>query len=544
MKHTLLRKMLLYFSAIILLFSLIIGLAFACLFARHSQDVHQEEMQKRAIALAAAIPAMEEAAALLQAESIGPDTQPAQPGRGGPGMGHARHHGRMMQQGWCRRQYTLAPHEAGSNSEADQRLASFFRQLNELGEGEVWLVGAGSHIIRSYGAENEETITELPPAAEALITDVLSGQPARSQAFSPLLGVPAITAAAPIYHDGRISGAILLHHSLQNMETSIWQGLRLLALSLLLALLLTGTLAWGLARHFSSPLLKMQQTARAFASGDLTARTGIRQQDEIGQLAADLDALGTELLQARTERQELQKQRQEFLAAISHELRTPLTILRGTLELLWQDLSMTSEAKARCQSQASSSLKTLERLVGDLLELTRLQNPGFILQKAPLDITEAFRDAVRQMQVIARDKHITIQTDFSQPLPMDGDYGRLRQLLIILLDNAIKFSPEASAITVRQQVSETGWQISVIDQGCGIAPEELPHIFAKFHSTRSNNQQGTGLGLAIAQEIAQRHGLQLTCKSQPAQGSTFTIHGRKSSGLPAFSAMQNRDILV
>jgi len=526
MKHTLLRRMLLYFSTVLLLFSLLIGSVFAFLFARHSQKVHQEEMRERALALAAAIPAMGEAENLLQTE--GNDTDRAPAANAGPPagrmMGHGHHHKGMGQQGWCRRQYHPDTTIENNTGNHNRQLATFFRQLNALGEGEVWLVEAGSQIIRSYGATSADTITELPPEAEELITQALHGETPHSQAFSPLLETPAITVAAPIYQQGRISGAVLLHHPLKNMETSIWQGLRLLAFALLLALLFTTVLAWVLARRFNQPLLRMQQTARAFANGDLMARTGINQQDEIGQLATDLDALGAELLQARTERQELQQQRQEFLAAISHELRTPLTVLRGTLELLWQDITMSHEAKKRCQDQAFSSLQTLERLVGDLLELTRLQNPGFALQMEQLDATEAFRDAVRQMQLIAQSRNINIRTDFSQPLLLNGDYGRLRQLLIILLDNAIKFSPENATIEITQQKSNEHWQIHVTDHGCGIAPEELPHIFDKFHSIKTtNNKQGTGLGLAIAKEIAQRHHLHLTCHSHPGQGSTFTI---------------------
>lgn len=524
MKHTLLRRMLLYFSTVLLLFSLIIGSVFAFLFARHSQNVHQEEMQERALALAAAIPAMGEAENLLQAESTEaalPASAP-NPSRSMMGRRHGHHNTPMPRQEWCRRQYN--PDNQRAPSETDSRLASFFQQLNELGEGEVWLIAAGSHIIRSYGPSNQDDITSLPPDAEALIAGALQGEAAHSEAFSSLLGTPAVTVAAPIYHEGQVSGAVLLHHPLKNMEASIWQGLRLLALALLLALLLSGALAFVLAKRFSRPLLKMQQTARAFACGDLTARTGICQQDEIGQLATDLDALGDELEQARQERQELQKQRQEFLAAISHELRTPLTVLRGTLELLWQDVIPTAEQKKHCQTQALNSLQTLERLVGDLLELTRLQNPGFSLQMEAMDATEAFRDAIRQMQIVAQRKNITLQADFHQPLPLKGDYGRLRQLLIILLDNAIKFSPTGSTIEIRQHPNETGWPIHVTDHGCGISAEDLPHIFDKFHSTKTiQNKQGTGLGLAIAKEIAHRHTLHLTCQSSPDQGSTFTI---------------------
>ena len=497
------QRMLLYFSAVLVLFSLLMGIAFTVLFARHSQVIHQEEMQKRAVALAAAIPAMREAGEWLQANDNMAENMMQH------GRGHGRH-GMMNNGGWCRRQIS------GDSS--------FFHQLNELGDGDVWLVAADSQMICSYGSQNGDTMTELPREAEDLIAAAMRGERVQSQAFSSLLGTPALTTAAPIYFDGRIKGVVLLHHSLTNMEQNLWQGLRTLGLSLLLALVLTGIIAFVLTRRFLRPLLQMQKTARAYAAGDFTARTGIVQQDELGLLAADIDALGAELEQARHERQALQQQRQEFLAEISHELRTPLTILRGTLEVLWQGMVKTPEQTASCQQQAMSSLAGMEVLVRDLLELTRLQNPGFKLTEEQLDVTEAFREAVQQAQVLADRKGIELRAEFTEPLVVTGDYGRCRQLLLILLDNAVKFSPAGETVTVSQLRQGKGWKFVVADHGCGIAPAEIEHIFTKFHRSHDgNNKQGTGLGLAIAWEIAQRHGWQLSCVSQLGKGSKFII---------------------
>ena len=503
MKMSLWKRMLLYFSAVLVLFSLLMGTVFTLLFARHSQEVHQEEMQKRAVALAAAIPSMSEANGWLQADGYRAE------GMLRHGRGHG-HQGMMQNGGWCRRQYS-----------EDK---SFFRQLNELGDGEVWLVSADSRMIRSYGTQSGDTMTELPKEAEELIDAALRGEAVHSQAFSALLGTPSITVAAPVYTDGGIKGVVLLHHSLKNMEKILWQGLQTLGISLLLALALTVGIAFALTRRFLRPLLQMQKTARAYAGGDYTARTGIVQQDEIGLLAKDIDALGAELEQARCERQDLQRQRQEFLAAISHELRTPLTIMRGTLEILWQDMAKTPEQEERCRQQALTSLSAMEALVRDLLELTRLQNPGFKLIMEPMDVTEAFREAVQQAQVLADRKDIRIKADFTEPLPLTGDYGRCRQLLLILLDNAVKFSPAGELVTVSQRRKDSGWELVVEDNGCGIAPADLPHIFTKFHrSHNEDNKQGTGLGLAIAREIAQRHGWRLACESQLGKGSRFII---------------------
>jgi signal transduction histidine kinase len=105
-----------------------------------------------------------------------------------------------------------------------------------------------------------------------------------------------------------------------------------------------------------------------------------------------------------------------------------------------------------------------------------------------------------------------------------GDYGRCRQLLLILLDNAVKFSPVGETVTVSQLRQGKGWKFVVADHGCGIAPDKIKHIFTKFHRSHDeNNKQGTGLGLAIAWEIAQRHGWQLSCVSQLGKGSKFII---------------------
>ncbi|MBQ5419354.1 MAG: hypothetical protein IIU24_04480, partial [Selenomonas sp.] len=135
------QRMLLYFSAVLVLFSLLMGIAFTVLFARHSQVIHQEEMQKRAVALAAAIPAMREANEWLQANDNMKENMMQH------GHGHGRY-GMMNNGGWCRRQIS------GDSS--------FFHQLNELGDGDVWLVAADSQMICSYGSQNGDTMTELP----------------------------------------------------------------------------------------------------------------------------------------------------------------------------------------------------------------------------------------------------------------------------------------------------------------------------------------------------------------------------------------------
>ena len=531
-KKRLTKRLILYFSVTLILFALIMGGVFSWLFTHYNQHVHEEETMQRAMTLAAAIPAMKDSRQFLEAAEAESAADSDEGMR--PMMRHG-HHGRMVHQearengavkremDWCRQQYSV--HDSVGR-ESSQQAGEFLLQLDSLAQGKVWLVAEKSHTILAYGENTGEERGQLPSPVNDVLQQVLAGQTAVSHDFGALLDVPAVTVGAPIKDENdRVIGAVLIHRPLEDLQNTINGGLRLLALSVMLALILAGILAVLLTRRFIRPLYRMQHVSQAFAQGNYDERTGICQQDEIGMLAADIDVLGGKLAQAEQERAELSRQRQEFLAAVSHELRTPLTVLRGTVELLFSGLVTEKAERKKYLNQVMNNLSALERLVGDLLELTRLWNTGFSVGKEPLNLCDAFEDAVEQMRTAAAQKNLQLRVDFDGPLPIQGDYGRLRQLMLILLDNAVKFSDDGGAILIQGRHHGEKWQVVVEDHGCGISPAELPHIFDRFRTNRNRNEQGTGLGLAIAREIAGRHEMEITCESEVAQGTRFILSG-------------------
>ena len=553
--HRLTRRLALHSFATLLAFALLIGAVFAFLFTRYHEEMHRQELQQRAETIAAALPAMDGAGMLLASPDV-PMEENAAPvawqhsRKHGCGMMRWSMHGKGMSETgdgesvprrnphgmtaheWCRRSYS----NENLNAANDARIAAFLHQLNELAQGEVWVVSADSREISSFRERSEDTerdknaandgmsIGSLPEGADTVLQEVLAGGTAVSDAFTPILGTASVTAGAPVLDaDGKVRGAVLLHRPLRELRHAELRGLSMLGASLLLGLVLAGMLATLLARHFIRPLYRMKDTAQAFATGDFSGRTGVRQPDEIGMLAESIDTLGERLGAAERERETIQQQRQDFLSAVSHELRTPLTVLRGTWELLQSGIVTDAAKRQGYEQQMMGSISALERLVDDLLELTRLRNPGFQIEKQFLDIAEVCRDAARAARALAEQKGIVLDTDIADSLPFEGDFGRLRQLLLILLDNAIKFSPEGSMVTLRAHPHGAGWQVVVEDRGCGIAPEELPHIFERFRTKREGNEGGTGLGLAIAQEIASRHSATLRCESNPGAGTRFYL---------------------
>ncbi len=173
----------------------------------------------------------------------------------------------------------------------------------------------------------------------------------------------------------------------------------------------------------------------------------------------------------------------------------------------------------------TSNVIGLQRLVQDLFELSRLQNADFKLETADLNLTDALQDAVQAARQIGASKEIEIMLPTaSKPILIHGDYGRLRQMFLMILDNAIKFSPHGAVIHVTFRTEAGHWHISIRDHGCGIPADELSHIFERFHSKREpRNRDGTGLGLPIAHAIAHRHGLYIRCESTVGEGTCFGI---------------------
>ena len=159
-----------------------------------------------------------------------------------------------------------------------------------------------------------------------------------------------------------------------------------------------------------------------------------------------------------------------------------------------------------------------------MLELSRLQNAQFHIEMEMINLADVILDSMRAMSRIAEEKGIAIRVDKLQPFAVLGDYGRLRQLMIILLDNAVKFSPEGETVHIAVKKRADTCEVSVIDHGCGMDDEALKRIFDRYFYSRSgSNPSGTGLGLPIAREIAYRHGSELLCSSRPGEGTCFTL---------------------
>lgn len=474
MKYKITYRLIGYFSAVLLLFSISTGILFGTQFTLHTAEIHEEELKAQVASIADTL------SLFLQKH---PDHT-----NGGRGFG------------------------------------AYLRFINDISMGEAWLVDEYAQTIELSTSKFSLSYKELPPYAEALIEQVFQGNIVSSRAFSSILDVPSITVGAPVYNkEGTITGAFLLHSPINGIEAAQYHSLAILVICILIALLLAFALSVLLARHFISPLKEIGEAAEHVMMGDYSARAKVDQNDEIGALASNINELFLQLSNIEKERMRLDKMQQDFVSNISHELRTPITVIRGSLEVLEEGLVTDPGEMKEYYHQMLADTLHLQRLVNDLLELSRLQNSNFKINKGDLELSGLVTDAIRSMQRIAEKKQVQIHFDNAAGLVLfSGDYDRLRQMFITILDNSIKFSPPDTAVSVKMYYEEQQCILSFSDCGRGILPEDIPYIFHRFYKKPSEqNENGSGLGLPIAKQIAERHGITIKCESKMNDQTTF-----------------------
>jgi signal transduction histidine kinase len=206
-------------------------------------------------------------------------------------------------------------------------------------------------------------------------------------------------------------------------------------------------------------------------------------------------------------------------------LRTPLAVLRGELENLAQDVQL----KPHTRETLGSALEEVDRLaeiVEGLLALSRLDSGESQGAWVRFDLAELVATTADQMSLLAEDKHIAVVCEGSSRVLIEGDQARLKQVIVNLLDNAIKYTPNGGRIKLRIAQEDGYAVLDVADDGIGIPPEALPHVFKRFFrvdGSRSRDQGGAGLGLSIVKSICDAHGARVEVSSTPGQGSRFRI---------------------
>jgi signal transduction histidine kinase len=341
-----------------------------------------------------------------------------------------------------------------------------------------------------------------------------------------IVQVPTITVSVPIYGKTReVVGAVLIKSYVSEQKEIVNNGVCLMLYSSAIALAISFIIVILFTTGLSIPISRMRVTSLELADGNYHSKTGIKRKDEIGDLAKTIDILSEKLLENDIQRKNLEQTRMDFFANVSHELRTPITVVRAYTETLVDGVVKDEDKINQYYNRMLAECKSMERLVGDLLLLSKMQNPDFTIEKEPVNLMQVFEDIFRSASTIAEKKNITIDVKKDCPIYMIlGDYDRLRQMFMVILDNAIKFSDQNKTVYIN--LSRTDKVIvSIRDEGVGISQSDIENIFKKFYkSSLRENASGSGLGLAIARQIALKHSGDIEVKSEVGVGSEFIFY--------------------
>jgi len=330
--------------------------------------------------------------------------------------------------------------------------------------------------------------------------------------------VPIRLLSYPINHGDTLVNILRVGASLQPVESMLDRLVFVLQIGSPLAVLVSMFGGWFLAGRALRPVDTITDTAQRIAAGDLTQRIQTTSSDEIGRLASTFNDMIARLEASI-------RQIRQFSADASHELRTPLTITKGETELALRK-DRTPEVYRDVLESNLEEIDRMSRIVDELLFLSRADLGEIKMAKERVQLDHLVQEIQHQALVLGKDREVETVVNHLEPAEVEGDEWRLRELLLNIVDNAVKYSLEKGLVEINLERSNHMAKLSVKDYGIGMSPEEQHMIFDRFFrsdTARAHAQKGTGLGLAICKWIAESHHGKIQVESTKGQGSQFTI---------------------
>lgn len=322
-----------------------------------------------------------------------------------------------------------------------------------------------------------------------------------------------------IYTGGPAKLVIAAYSSITAIERSYKNLIQTLWLPVLLVFGVGLLLIFILNYQLTMPLLQMSSAARDIARGDFSARVTVRSQDEVGQLACAFNSMAKELA-------EIDATRKDFVANISHELRTPLTSVNGFVQGLL-DGTIPKEETRRYLEIVHSETQRLSSLTREMLLISQVEANKLSLEYSQYDQNELMRRALLNLEQKIEHKGVEINIKLAPGrILVNADQNKIEQVIINLLDNAVKFTPRGGKISLRTYVKDNRCYCEIADTGAGIPAESQPYVFDRFYTAnkaRTGTGSGTGLGLAIVKKILILHNQDIKLESEPGKGAVFTF---------------------
>ena len=325
----------------------------------------------------------------------------------------------------------------------------------------------------------------------------------------------SISVATPLYHDTTIDGVLRFTSSTMGIDNAINKLLILILFLGVLVIVISSTVSIFISSSIMKPLKLVCKGAETMAKGNFKETIPKYSKDEIGKLADTLNYMSGEILKN-------ERLKNEFISSVSHELRTPLTSIKGWSIVLGSSDLNDKEEIHEGLNIISEEVERLSLLVEELLDFSKLISGKLTLEKEKTDINHFIKSIVKQLEPRFNEEDMKVKLRLNNIRQIKVDRNKLKQVIINILDNALKYSGKESLVTIETIEEEEFLKIIVEDNGCGISEKDLPHVKEKFYKGKTG-KVGYGIGLSVCDEIINQHGGTLGIKSEVNRGTKVII---------------------
>ena len=406
----------------------------------------------------------------------------------------------------------LSVHSQDSSANFSAEMRTMLETFSDKDKLELMAINSKGRVVLTSSGFSPDADDIMPDYVQAMETGEGS-HTGRMRGGEKILAV-----SVPITSMNNEYSAVRMVTSLTEIDNTIKTYTLAVMVVFLTVIFIIITIGLYFAGSIVRPIRQISGIARKFAMGDFSVRIENNSDDEIGELCTAINHMADELSTAEA-------MKNEFISSVSHELRTPLTAIKGWAEtLMFVDSDTSPDTMKKGVGVIVNETERLQQMVEELLDFSRMQNGHFTLQSAVMDVLAELGDAVLIYSEKARKETKEIIYDEPEMLPfVFGDKNRIRQVVINVIDNAVKYSSAGDRVTIKAYESGDNVVVSVKDTGVGIKQSDLAKVKTKFYKA-NHTRRGSGIGLAVADEIISMHGGTLSIDSEgEGLGTTVTI---------------------
>lgn len=420
----------------------------------------------------------------------------------------------IVEQSLLEEGYRLASdYQGGPLSEEMKQQVEWY---NEKSESEVFLVSNPKELSAClpYAIDYQTLIGQDERQ------QLLKGEPVIKSGFEERFGRKILAVAIPLLDNSRLEGIIYLYVPLAKISELTVDFSILWLIGGVVFIVIAAFLGFKMLHRLTRPLAAMKQAAERVSDGDYSARVDIQSNDEIGELAKAFNHM-SESVQKEDEK------KREFLADVSHELRTPISYIKGYSEALEAGIIKDPEERNKYLKLINRESGRIVKIVEDLLDLSRLDAEEYKLVKSPFSLAQLIEDFLLKYGPAMREKNISMSLNLDPDIIINGDEGRLEQILQNIIDNSIRYTEKDGMISIRLSKHPYGCAVEIQDTGTGIPAEDIAKLTNRFYrvnKARSRSDGGTGLGLAIVDKLVKLHDGRMEITSELGKGTTIHLY--------------------